>query len=78
MDGIKIISAENEKVLNGLQKWNTLALAKIDALERQDLIFILKIVYDICSVVFSQLVIQENFKSWFKPEKLIQNKTISN
>ena len=39
MDGIKIISAENEKVLNGLQKWNTLALAKIDALERQDSIF---------------------------------------
>ena len=40
MDGIKIISAENEKVLNGLQKWNTLALAKIDALERQDFTFL--------------------------------------
>ena len=43
MDGIKIISAENEKVLNGLQKWNTFALAKIDALERQGLIFFIKI-----------------------------------
>ena len=74
-----VLKVDTEKVLNGLQKWNTLALAKIDALERQDLIFILKIAYDICSVVFFfQLVIQENFKSWFKPEKLIQNKTISN
>ena len=47
MDGIKIISAENEKVLNGLQKWNTLALAKIDALERQDSIFLSMIGYDL-------------------------------
>ena len=36
MDGIKIISAENEKVISGLAKWNSLALAKIDVLERQD------------------------------------------
>ena len=36
MDGIKIISAENEKVISGLARWNSLALAKIDALERQD------------------------------------------
>ena len=50
MDGIKIISAENEKVLNGLQKWNTLALAKIDALERQDLIFLL--IYSLYNIGF--------------------------
>ena len=51
-----------KKFLNVLQKWNTLALAKIDALERQDLIFIKKISNDICFFFF-QVVIQENFKS---------------
>ena len=34
MEAINLISAENDKILKGLDQWSALALEKLDSIER--------------------------------------------